>query len=203
MAAAVDDGDGGGAAQVLSDEAALQAADGQHLGARIGAVDRAGCGAHQDGQGQGLRWLVDGQRAQASLRMPSALVDVDAEIAQLLDSGNLAEDDAGDGDRRQGVEGRGLGGTSNELLEALERAGARGGDGACGGAGEAACLGEGLAQGVSSGGSLRGGGDETLPIGALSGEKYGRAGHGMQHSNRHLSSFELMGNGFMKSCGQD
>ena len=135
--------------------------------------------------------------------MPSALVDVDAEITQLLDGSNLAEDDAGDGHCRQRVEGVGLDGTINELLEALKCARARGGNGACGRAGEAAGLGEGLAQGVSGGGSLRGGGDETLPIGALSGEEYGRAGHGMQHSNRHLSSFELMGNGFMKSCGQD
>ena len=78
VAAPVDHGDGGGAVQVLSDEAALQATDRQHLRARIGAVDSTGGGPHQDGQGEGVRRLVDGQRAQASLRMPSALIDVDA-----------------------------------------------------------------------------------------------------------------------------
>ncbi len=197
MLAGVDHGDYRGAAQVLRDEFTGKVTDGNHLGTGIGTASGVGGGAHQQGEGEGFRRLVDGHFAQGSLGVSGGLVDDDSEVAQLFDGGDLAEHDAGDGYGRGGVERGGSGSSSashsssipfEQLLEALDGAWAARGDGSCGRAGDAAGLGEHLPQVLCGGGGLRGVVKRGLPIGALSCENDGWIRHGMQWSQRHFPS---------------
>ena len=77
----------------LVDDGAGQAAHAEHAGARVGgAGDVAGGGAHEHREGQGLLRLTCGDHAQGALGVAHelGLGQVQAEITQVVDRGDLA-----------------------------------------------------------------------------------------------------------------
>ena len=132
VARAVDHGQAGGAG-VLLDDRAFHPADREHPRAGVaGASDPAQRRAEQYGEGERLLRVAGGHHTQGALGVAEhrPLCQMVPQVAQVVQGGDLPQDDAGDGDGGQGVHGprRGVGVGFDELREPLEGAGGGGGD---------------------------------------------------------------------------
>ena len=121
---------GGG---VLLDDRAFHPADGEHPRAGVaGASNPAQRCAEQYGEGERLLRVAGGRHTQGALGVAEhrPLGQMVPQVAQVVQGGDLPQDDAGDGDGGQGVHGprRGVGVGFDELREPLEGAGGCGGD---------------------------------------------------------------------------
>ena len=103
-AAAIDDGDGGIARDIGFDEFAGQAPHSQHVRACVRAAMACRCRRpHQDGKSQGFLRILEREHAEGALGVAGGEFWLESQLLEVLDGRNLAEDDAGNGVRREDV----------------------------------------------------------------------------------------------------
>ena len=150
------------------DGVAVETAHGEHVRALAGEL--GGGGTEQDGEREDVLLVDGGFDTEDALGVAQAggVVHIKSQIAQLTAGGNLAQDDARDGDGRLRIDvGFVIRAFAGQLLQTCKRAGDDGGHLACEGGSPGPGAGQQLAE--MGGGDVvdTGVGDHLLPGGSL------------------------------------